>query len=307
MATEWSDLRVFLALAREGNLAAAARRLGVSHPTVARRVKALEDAVGAHLFDRLPNGFALTAAGEQLRGDAEVMERAAESIDRRSAGLSEAAQATVGTVRLSASEAMTGFIARHLPHLREGRQCIEFELAASHMLANLSCREADLLIREQVPDLASLVTRRLGRVAYAVYASPSLPLPDTSRRGLARQTWIGFDEDHNYMPGQSWVRNLLGGARPKLRVNNWLVLQETARAGAGLVVLPCYQGDADAALGRVGGVLSEVYADQWLLVHEDLRALPRVRSAMDGIIGLFEAERPALEGRSPARAKARAA
>jgi len=307
MATEWSDLRVFLALAREGNLAAAARRLGVSHPTVARRVKALEDAVGAHLFDRLPNGVALTAAGEQLRGDAEVMERAAESIDRRSAGLSEAAQATVGTVRLSASEAMTGFIARHLPRLREGRQCIEFELAASHMLANLSRREADLLIREQVPDLASLVTRRLGRVAYAVYASPSLLLPDTSRRGLAQQTWIGFDEDHNYMPGQSWVRNLLGGARPKLRVNNWLVLQETARAGAGLVVLPCYQGDADAALRRVGGVLSEVYADQWLLVHEDLRALPRVRSAMDGIIGLFEAERPVLEGRSPARAKPRAA
>lgn len=302
--TEWSDLRVFLTLAREGNLAAAARRLGVSHPTVARRVKALEDAIGTHLFDRLPNGFALTAAGEQLVGDAEVMERAAESIDRRGAGLGEAAQQSVGTVRLSASEAMTAFVASRLPRLRVGRQCIEFELAASHMLANLSRREADLLIREQVPDMASIVTRKLGRVAYAVYASPSLGVRDTSRRNLAKQTWIGFDEDHNYMPGQSWTRALLDGARPKLRVNNWLVLQETVRAGAGLAVLPCYLGDADRDLHRVGNVLDDVWADQWLLVHEDLRALPRVRSAMDGLIELFAAERAVLEGRTALRLSA---
>jgi DNA-binding transcriptional LysR family regulator len=307
MKTEWSDLRVFLTLAREGNLAAAARRLGVSHPTVARRIKALEDAIGAHLFDRLPNGFALTAAGEQLVGDAEVMERAAESIDRRGAGLSDAAQQSVGTVRLSAGEAMTAFIARRLPRLRAGRMCIEFELAESHMLANLSRREADLLIREQVPDMAGIVTRKLGRAAYAIYASPSLALRDTSRRNLAKQTWIGFDEDHNYMPGQSWTRALLDGKRPHLRVNNWLVLHETVRSGAGLAVLPCYLADADPELRRIGAVLDDVWADQWLLVHEDLRALPRVRSAMDGLIDLFQAERAALEGRPPSRVAANAA
>jgi len=301
MATEWSDLRVFLTLAREANLAAAARRLGVSHPTVARRIKALEQAVGAQLFDRLPNGFALTAAGEQLVGDAEVMERAADSIGRRSAGLSEAAQQSVGTVRLSAGEALTAFIARRLPLLRAGRQCIEFELAASHMLANLSRREADLLIREQVPDLAGIVTRKLGRVAHAVYASRDVALRDSSPQALKQQTWIGFDEDHDYMPGQSWTRALLDGARPKIRVNNWLVLQETVRAGSGLAVLPCYMGDAEPELRRVGGVLSEVWTDQWLLVHEDLRALPRVRSAMDGLIELFHAERATLEGRAGAR------
>jgi len=304
MKIEWSDLRVFLTLAREGNLAAAARRLGVSHPTVARRVKALEDSIGAHLFDRLPNGFALTGAGGHRVGEAEGMERAAESIDRRGAGLGEGAQQSVGTVRLSAGEAMTAFIASRLPRLRAGRQCIEFELAASHMLANLSRREADLLIREQVPDMAGIVTRKLGRVAYAVYASPGLAVRDGSRRNLAKQTWIGFDEDHSYMSGQSWVRALLDGARPKLRVNNWLVLRETVRAGAGLAVLPCYLGDPDRDLRRVGNVLDDVWADQWLLVHEDLRALPRVRSAMDGLIELFAAERAVLEGRTALRLSA---
>src|SRR3546814_5189724 len=116
------DLRVFLTLARDGSLTAAARRLEVSHPTVARRIKALEGAIGARLFDRLPDRFVLTAAGEELLADAQSMERAAESIHRRSAGLSDTAH---GTVRLSAGEAMTAFVAHHLPRLRRNLQCVE--------------------------------------------------------------------------------------------------------------------------------------------------------------------------------------
>lgn len=297
MIANWDDLRVFLALAREGNLTAAARRLGVSHPTVARRIKALEEAIGGRLFDRLPDRFALTAAGEELLADAQAMEQAAESIHRRSAGLGDTAH---GTVRLSAGEAMTAFVAHHLPRLRRNLQCVEFELVASHMLANLSRREADLLIREQVPDLASIVARRLGRVAYAVYGAAELAVTNSSPGALRRMPWAGFDDDHNYMPGQSWLLDLLAGARPAVRVNNWLVLHEAARAGAGLAVLPCYLGDGDPALRRVGPVLEEVAADQWLLVHRDLRALPRVRAVMDALIELFREERAAIEGRRPA-------
>jgi DNA-binding transcriptional LysR family regulator len=298
MIADWDDLRVFLALSRESSLTATARKLGVSHPTVARRVKSLEDTIGARLFDRLPDRFVLTAAGEELLADAQAMERAAESIDRRSAGLTDTAQ---GTVRISAGEAMTAFLASHLPRLRASLQCVEFELVASHMLANLSRREADLLIREQVPDLASIVTRRLGSVAYAVYGSPDLKVTDGAREMLRRLPWLGFDDDHNYMPGQSWVLELLAGGRPAVRVNNWLVLQEAARAGAGLALLPCYLGDDDPALRRIGPIQKEVAADQWLLVHRDLRDLPRVRAVMDALVRLFQEERAALEGRGVTR------
>jgi DNA-binding transcriptional LysR family regulator len=301
MIQDWADLRVFLTLAREGNLTAAARRLEVSHPTVARRIRALEAAIGTRLFDRLPDRFVLTTAGEELLADAQAMERAAESIHRRSAGLTDTVR---GTVRLSAGEAMAAFLARHLPTLRQRLEGIEFELSASHTLANLSRREADLLIREQVPDLASLVTRKLGRVGYAVYAAASLAAAPLPRDELRRRPWAGFDDDHNYMPGQSWLLELLAGARPAIRVNNWLVLHETVRGGAGLAVLPCYLGDADPALRRVSAVLRDVGADQWLLVHRDLRALPRVRAVMDALIELFQSERAALEGR---RARADAA
>jgi DNA-binding transcriptional LysR family regulator len=83
-----------------------------------------------------------------------------------------------------------------------------------------------------------------------------------------------------------------------VRCNNWLVVHEAARAGAGLAVLPCYLGDPDPALKRTGGVLPDVFAEQWLLVHRDLRALPRVRAVMDAVIELFQRERVLIEGRS---------
>jgi DNA-binding transcriptional LysR family regulator len=201
-----------------------------------------------------------------------------------------------GVVRLSAGEAMAALIARHLAWLRERLRHIEFEVIASHTLANLSRREADLLIREQVPEVAGIVVRKLGRVAYAVYAARDFPL---GRKGaIDGLPWIGFDDDHSYMPGQHWLLGRLGGARLAVRCNNWLVLHEATRAGVGLAVLPCYLGDVDPALKRVGGVVPEVFADQWLLVHRDLRALPRVRAVMDAVIELFQRERALLEGRS---------
>src|SRR5262249_40743537 len=246
------------------------------------------------LFDRLPDRFVLTAAGEELLADAQAMERSAESIDRRSAGLTDTAQ---GTVRISAGEAMTAFLAQHLPRLRENLPSIEFELIASNMLANLSRREADLLIREQVPDLASIVVRRLGRVAYAVYGARDFRVANAARETLRRLPWLGFDEEHDYMPGQSWVLKLLEGRRPAIRVNDWQVLQVVARTGIGLAVLPCYLGDSDPALRRIGAMLAEVAADQWLLDHRDLRDLPRVRAVMNALVQLFHEQRAALAGR----------
>lgn len=299
MDTNWDDLRVFLALAREGTLTTAAKALGVSHPTVSRRVSVLEKQIGARLFERLPDRFVPTSAGEELLADTQAMEKAAHSIHRRSAGLSDTVS---GTVRLSAGEAMAALIARHVGELRARLNQIEFEVASSHTLANLSRREADLLIREQVPELGGIVARKLGRVAYAIYAARDFPVGRLPKGdpmpGLLDQPWMGFDEDHGYFPGQSWMHERLGNRRLVVRVNNWLVLQDAVRAGAGLSVLPCYLGDPDPGLKRLGGVIADVFADQWLLVHRDLRALPRVRAVMDAVIELFQRERALLEGRS---------
>jgi len=294
MEPNWDDLRIFLSLAREGTLTTAAKTLGVSHPTVARRVQALEKQIGARLFERLPDRFVPTAAGAELLADTEAMEKAAQSINRRSAGLSDTVS---GVVRLSAGEAMAVLVARHLPGLRARLPHIEFEVVASHTLANLSRREADLLIREQVPELAGIITRKLCQVAYAVYAARALEVRHTAMPALADLPWIGFDDDHSYMPGQHWLHEQLG-RRPEIRVNNWLVLHDAVRVGSGLAVMPCYLADQDSALRRVGGVLREITTEQWLLVHRDLRALPRVRAVMDALVELFQRHRSVLEGHS---------
>jgi DNA-binding transcriptional LysR family regulator len=304
MFENWDDLRIFLALAREGKLTAVAKKLNVSHPTVARRVKQLEATVGARLFDRLPDRFVLTPAGEALLGDVQAMEDAAASIHRRSAGMTDD---VLGSVRISAGEAITNYLARNLPRLRHNLNCIEFELVASHTLANLSRREADLMIRDKVPDLASIVTRKLGQASYAVYGAIDLAINGTSREALRKMPWIGFDEEHAYMPGQAWMHDLLEGKRPAIRTNDWQILQEAARSGAGIAVLPCCLADPDPALRRIGAPLKEVVAEQWLLVHRDLRALPRVRAVMDAIIRLFHEDRALLEGRQAIRRNSRPA
>jgi len=295
MDKNWDDLRIFLALARGGTLTTAAKALGVSHPTVSRRVQALEKQIGARLFDRLPDRFVPTGAGEELLADTEAMEKAAQSIHRRSAGLSDTVR---GTVRLSAEEATAALLARYSAGLRSKLRQIEFEVVSSHTLANLSRREADLLIREEVPELGGIVARKLGRLAYAVYAARDFPVKRSTPAALAALPWVGFDDDHLRMRGQTWMLALRGGRRPEIRGNNWLVLHQAVRTGAGLAVLPCHLADPDPLLRRIGGIIPDVFADQWLLVHRDLRALPRVRAVMDAVIDLFQRERPLLEGRS---------
>ena len=133
-------------------------------------------------------------------------------------------------------------------------------------------------------------------LAYAIYAARSLAVKRTAMPALVDLPWIGFDDDHSYMPGQRWIHEQIG-RRPEIRVNNWLVLHDAVRSGAGLAVLPCYLADQDPRLRRVGGVLPEITTEQWLLVHRDLRALPRVRAVMDALVELFQRHRSNLEGR----------
>ena len=298
MIGDWDNLRVFLALAEEGNLTAAARRLRVSHPTVARRIRALEEELGSRLFDRLPDRFQPTEQALELLHDVKEMERASQSIDRRSAGLSGS---HLGTVRISVDETMADFLGRHLARLRANHQCIEFEIAVAHTFANLSRREADLLIRDRVPDLASLVGRKLGTFGYAVYAAAALAAGcDRSPAALRDLPWVGFDDEHQYMPGQAWQAAFLGNRRPEVRTNNGVVLANAVRGGNGVGVLPCFIGDPDPALVRLTPVLAEASAEQWLLVHADLRNVPRVRIVMDALAELFRARRAEIEGAAEA-------
>ncbi len=296
MAANWDDLRIFLAVAREGNLSAAARALRVTQPTVGRRLRALEERLAARLFDRLPEGFVPTAAGAELLPLAEEMERSAESLERRQASLADAVS---GTVRLSVREAMARFLAEFVRELRGRLPEIELELAFTHLGANLSKREADLLIRDCMPDNPGLIARKLGDLSYAVYGEAGLVAAYPAARGEARYrdcSWVGYDEEHSHFTDQQWLLSRLAGRVPAVRVNNGLVLHEAVRRGAGLGVLPCFAADWDPALVRLTPPLAELVSRQYLIVHRDLRRTPSVRAVMDELVVLFQREAPRLAG-----------
>lgn len=300
----WDDMRVFLAVARGGTLSAAARRLKVTQPTVGRRLRMLEETLAVRLFDRLPDGFAPTAAGQELIPLAEEMERTAEALQRRQAIFADRVS---GTVRLSVTELMAQFLSDHIATLRERLPSIEIEIAFSHNNANLSKREADLVLRECLPEQQALIARKLGDLRYAVYGAAGYVQRHPAALTEARYqscAWVGYDEEHAYFTQQKWLDRKLDGRCASVRVNNAIVLHNAVRNGGGLGVLPCFAGDTDPALVRVTPPLEDVVSTKHVIVHQDLRRVPSVRAMMDELIELFEREAPLLEGQRYARTSA---
>ena len=284
---DWDDLRVFLAISEQGNLSAASRTLKVSQPTVGRRLKSLEDSLGTQLFDRLPDGMALTSHGEQLIPLARNMQAAADAVRRQQASFSSEVR---GTVRISMYEQIAQFFMQYLPALRERCPEIEIELAIAHSAANLSRREADLIIRECLPDTPDIVARKMGHYHYAIYGSRAYIDANPDALTEARYEtcdWVGFDDEHVRFIGQNWLREKLVKRSPIVRSNNGVVLLDAILNGTGLGVLPCFVGDQETELQRLELVPGDG-ATLYLLVHKDMRKSPAVRLMMDAVTALFQ-------------------
>ena len=300
----WDDIRVFLAVSRAGSLSAAAKKLGVTQPTVGRRLKALEDNLRARLFDRLPDGLVPSPAGAELLPLAEAMESRAMALERRTPALAEGAK---GSVRISVWETFAQLLTGYMADMRGRLPEIEIELGVNHINANLSRREADLIVQECVPENPSLIVRRLGAYTFAVYGARDYVAAHPQALGESRyQTceWVGFDEDHTYFHNQTWLLEQLDGRQPAVRTNNGIVIYEAVREGAGLGVLPCFAGDADETLVRLTPPIDDLEHGLHLVVHPDVRRSPAVRAVMDVMAEIFKGEADRLLGRDRAAIRA---
>ena len=289
----WDDMKIFLAVAEYGSLSAAARALRISQPTVGRRLRALEEQVAARLFDRLPDGFLLTAQGTALLPHAEDMARAADGVERQRASLADAAP---GEVRISVAEETALFLSERLDRLRARAPNIAVELAVSHVPVNLSRREADLLIRFCVPDYGNLIARKLGVMGHAVYGSHDYLATRNEDDLFQGHNWASWDEEHQHMPGAQWLHDRLEGRLPEFRTDDAMAMAVAVRHGVGLGILPCFVGDTDLSLRRLTPPLPEVAPSLYVLVHPDLRRAPAVRSMMDSLIALFKEDSAILTG-----------
>lgn len=272
----WDELRIFLAVARSGSASAAARALGLSQPTVSRRVAALAREAGLELLRRGARGLELTPAGERLRADAERVEREALAALRALEGLD--ARPT-GAVRLTAPEGLgAALLAPELPAFARAHPGIDLLLAAESTVVNLSRREADLALRFVRPRQRELVMRRLARVPFALYASPAYlrrhPRP-TGEALAPGDALVALHESMAGSPESAWLRAHAPGLRVRVRVLNTLALQQVLLAGAGVGILPAYLGRHPGLRPLGDGPV--LHRDLFLVHHRALRQVERVR------------------------------
>ncbi|WGF87432.1 LysR family transcriptional regulator [Marinivivus vitaminiproducens] len=283
----WDDLRVILAVARSRSLSGAGRRLGVSHATVFRRLAAIETRLGVRLFDRAPNGYAPTVAGEDLALTAERVETLTLDAQGRIVGHDLRPS---GTVRVTTTQSLlVGLMTPVFASFASAHPDITLEVVVSNEVFDLARREADVAIRLQTSPLESLVGRRLGTVAQAIYGADPSALP-------AEAHWIGGDERMNYRALEDWMTSHGHDERCRYRVDTVLGMLEAARCGIGLAVLPCYLADGDPRLCRIGARLPELAVDVWMLTHPHLRRTARIRAFVDHVASAFRRLSGRLDG-----------
>lgn len=298
-ALEWDDLRYVLAVAEARSLAGAARELRVNHSTVLRRIAAFEQQLALRLFERLPTGYVLTAGGEELVAAARSISGTVTELERRIAGQDLRLS---GTLRITATDTLMGSILPDiLAEFGAAHPGIALEVAVSNLMFNLTKRDADVALRTSDDPPATLVGRRVGKIAFAIYAAPAY-LSQHDRADLAEHRWIGPDDTLGGTSVARWMQAKLPKSEIVLRADSLLAMQQAAVAGLGLVALPCYLGDSVPALACVRRPISEMETALWILTHEDLRAAARVRAFTEFAYGAFRKRRALLEGEATSSA-----
>jgi DNA-binding transcriptional LysR family regulator len=274
---EWSDVSVFLAIARSGTLGAAAKQTGQTQPTMGRRLRALEEATGQTLFQRTRDGFVLTDEGTAVLAYAERMEEEALGFTRALAG--KDAQLT-GFLRVSSSDwfgthVLTPVFARFLAQHRG----VSIELVTDSRRYNLARREADLVFRITPFDETDVIQRRLMHMDYALYGRLDLVAPQVGDG--QGHTLITMDSAFGTLPDVAWVRRMLPNARIAFGSNNRGAQARMCAEGGGFAVLPCLLGDATAGLRRVDLGEAPPGREVWFGYHRDLRRVARLRALLD--------------------------
>lgn len=280
---DWNDLRYFLAVAREGSTLAAAKTLRTSQTTVARRIAALEQALGVTLFDKRQAGYALTPAGGELLEKAQKVELSAEAFaESASAG----ARDLTGTVRITSEEIYAlSLISPLLRELHERHPEIVVEIDTTSTLRDLGAGEADIALRSSSNEQpAGLVGRRLGVDDWTLYCSKDYAERHgrpTTVKDLKRHAIVGGGGAKLWEHYQAWLKSLDLEDRVAMHHASSSGLLSAIRSGFGVAVLPCVVGDADPDLIRCIPPRSDHGRVLWLLTHERVRRTPRVRTVID--------------------------
>lgn len=296
----WDDLQFFLELARKTTLARAARRLGVSHTTVLRRIANLERQLDRKLFDRTSGGFILNEAGWQLLEHAEEMERAADTIFHLGDGKSELS----GSVRIAVIEGLaTRVITPSVREFRDEHPEVLVEVVTAMQIVNLTKREADISVGLTRPTGPRLIARLLAKCDVHLYASPAYLKEHgepTSLDELDGHQFVDYVEDMIEIQPLKWFRDTIGQRDVVFRSTSPLTQLEAVRDGVGIGMFPDYLIREEDNVKPL--LLDEVKTERefWLAIHADLRNVPRMAAVFNFIKQVFQADerfrRPSARG-----------
>ncbi len=265
----WDDARIFLAVAREGSFSKAAKRLGVQHSTVSRRIRDLEKNLATLLLERTTTGFKLTEAGEELNASACKIEREILIIEGAIGGQSHE---VAGELRITAIANMASSILMPIfARFSAAYPKIELRVQVTNNSVHLAERDADVAIRQTNTPLETLIGTRLTTVASAVYGS--VEYCAALKAGRAQEKWIGVEccESH-----KNWTKLARPQADHVFFVDDTQLTVAAIKEDLGVAYLPCFLGDSDPALVRFCEPEAKHDLGLWLLYHRDLRNNMRV-------------------------------
>jgi len=273
---DWEDLRYFAAVARGGSISAAARELGVNHSTVLRRLGSLEHALAVRLFDRLPGGYALTTAGNELH---ERLAGVDEQLDAAQRGLAGRDTAITGTIRVTTTDTLLhGLLMPVLARFHAQHPGVQVQVAVNNSFASLTQREADVALRGSNKPPANLVGRRVGDIQTAPYASRAYLKSLGRRAGVDDYRWVGLDDSLAHLEQAKWLRQHVPQDRIALRVDSLVGMVDAVQHGLGVGLLLCPLADARSDLVRLAPPDPAFTTQVWILTHPDLRQVARIRA-----------------------------
>jgi len=293
---DWNDLKSFLAVARTGRLTAAATRLQLDHTTLSRRIGGLEHSLKTKLFDRSPSGYTLTEQGRRLMPVAEEMERL--SIGARDLVAGSAA-AVEGTVRIGSPEGFGSyFLAPRAACLKDRYPQLTVQLVAASAVFSLSRRDADIVVSVSRPPAGRLLVSKLIDYDLAIYAAPSYlsahpPIQNT--QDVSNHRFVGYIGDLLHFPELDFLQHVAPEGATSLQSSNLVAQLKATLAGAGLCVLPGFLAGKEEGLVRVLPNEVSLTRSLWLIVHQDLAELARVKAVVRFIKDEVEAAKESFK------------
>jgi DNA-binding transcriptional LysR family regulator len=266
-------------VSKRGSISGAAKFLNVNHSTVLRRLTSLEKRLGARLFDRLPDGYVLTAQGEDLRGQlggvSEQFETAQRSLGGRDLSLS-------GAIRITTTDTlMRGLLMPHLAEFRALNPAIQIEIVMNNTFLNLTRREADIAVRPSNSVPENLVGRRVGRLRTAIYASKNYLKKSEKKKHWADHNWVAPEETLSHLAQAKWMRENIPEERIVVRIDSMLGMLAAVRYGMGVGMLLCFLADDETDLVRLAEPLNELETEVWILTHPSLKGVARIKAFTD--------------------------